>query len=63
MASPNLQIETPAVTNHFKVFAVGGDQPRAVRSRSERNENIEVQIAEFFGSEMPVASNFRQQLA
>jgi hypothetical protein len=44
---PYLKLELAVAIDYFKIGPVGVYQPGAVRARGERDQDVEVQIAQF----------------
>jgi Protein of unknown function DUF262 len=59
---PGFQLEIPIIADQFEVVTIGSDQPRPMRPGRQRNQHIEVQIAELVRLKALVGSDLRQDL-
>ena len=57
---PYFELKPPVNTNQFKIGAVGSDQPRPIRSCGERDEHVEMQIAQLVWTEAFIGVNLSQ---
>ena len=46
-ALPHFQFDLAIMIDQFKICTVGGDEARPARAGGERDENIEMQVAQF----------------
>lgn len=60
---PYLKLEFSIASDHFKVGAIGRNQPGAVRPRGKGDEDVEMHIAELVRRELLVCVDFPQYLA
>src|SRR5258708_2820634 len=60
---PYLESQLSVMMNHFKICPVAGDQAGAARARSQRNQDVEMQIAQFAGRKTASGAKFSQNLA
>jgi hypothetical protein len=59
---PYFELQFSVPVDHLKIGAVTGDEPGFMRSSRERNENVEMQVAELVGHESSVRVNFPRYL-
>jgi len=60
---PYFELKFPVGADHFKIGAVGGNQPGTVRPRRERDEHVEMQIAQLVRCEAFICVHLPQQPA
>src|SRR5260370_29491360 len=60
---PGFQLEFPILPNQLKVRAIRRNEARAMGSCRERNEHIEVQIAQLVRLESPVTLDLPENLS
>ncbi len=60
---PYFELESAVAANHLEVSPVRGDETRAVGSRCQRDEHVEVQVSEFVGSVVMLGAHLGQNLA
>jgi len=60
---PYLELESAVTIDHFKIGTVGGNQAGAVRARGERDEHVEMQVAQLVRCEPLIHVNLPQYLA
>jgi len=57
---PDFQLEIPIAPNHLEVYAIGRNQPCAVRAGRQSDQNVEMQVAKFVRLETLVLLHFRK---
>src|SRR5271157_6430461 len=60
---PYFQLEFAMAVDQFEIGAVGSDEACAMRSRSQGNKHIEMQVAQFLRVKSAVRADLRQQLS
>ena len=59
---PYLKVEFAVAIDHFEIGAVRSDQAGAMRAGGERDEHVEMQIAELIRCKTAICANFSQYL-
>jgi hypothetical protein len=59
---PHFQLEFPVLPNQLEIGTIRRNQPRSVGTRGQRDQHIEVQIAQFSRFESAIAVNFAENL-
>ena len=54
---PNLKLNLSITTDHFKISAIGCDQPCTMSASRKGDEDVEMQIAQLAGCIPPIGAN------
>ena len=59
---PDFKLKVPVAANQLEIGSVGGNQARTTRSRSERNEDIEMEVAKLVRLKAVICSHLCKKL-
>ncbi len=60
---PDFQVNLLITADQLEIGAIGSDEPRAIRTRGERDQHVKMEVAQLFWRESGAGSYLSEKLA